>query len=196
MSIARRRRSNPALSVLAALLFATLLALPGYAQTFRGGINGTVVDVTGATIPNASVTALNVDTGNTKTTTSSSAGDFLYQDLPLGNYTVTVAVPNFSTVKTEKVVVSAGSTYTLVVKLPLSSASTVINVEASGVALDTTSVTQTTNITSEVVNNTPMNGRDFTQLISVAPGFGGYSAGGFASVNGTRANQVNCHIDG
>jgi hypothetical protein len=41
-----------------------------------------------------------------------------------------------------------------------------------------------------------MNGRDFTQLISVAPGFGGYSAGGFGSVNGTRANQVNWQIDG
>ncbi len=41
-----------------------------------------------------------------------------------------------------------------------------------------------------------MNGRDFTQFIAVAPGFGGYSAGGFGSVNGTRANQVNWQIDG
>ena len=42
----------------------------------------------------------------------------------------------------------------------------------------------------------PLNGRDFTQLIAVAPGYGGYSAGGFGSVNGTRANQVNWQIDG
>jgi hypothetical protein len=41
-----------------------------------------------------------------------------------------------------------------------------------------------------------LNGRDFTQLIALQPGFGGYSAGGFGSVNGTRGNQVNWQIDG
>ena len=179
-----------------ALVFSCLFSLSAPAQTFRGGINGTVTDNTGAAIANASVTALNVETGNTKTTTSSSAGDFLFQDLPLGTYSVTASFPNFGTVKTDKVVVSAGSTFTLSIKLSISSTSTVVNVEAAGVALDTTSVTQTTNLSTAVVNDTPMNGRDFTQLISVAPGFGGYSAGGFGSVNGTRANQVNWQIDG
>jgi hypothetical protein len=168
----------------------------GMAQTFRGGINGTVTDNSGAVIPNAAVTILNVDTGTTKTAPSSSSGDFLFQDLPLGTYTVTVVAPGFSTVKTDKVAVSAGSVYTLTVKLPVSTSSQTVEVEAAGVALDTTSVTQTTDISSDVVNSTPMNGRDFTQLISVAPGFGGYSAGGFGSVNGTRANQVNWQIDG
>ena len=42
----------------------------------------------------------------------------------------------------------------------------------------------------------PLNGRDFTQLVSVAPGFAGYSAGGYGSLNGTRANQINWQIDG
>src|ERR1700730_222630 len=82
--------------VIALIAFAT----NAHAQTFRGGINGTVTDVTGAAIPNASITALNVDTANTKTTITSSAGDFLFQDLPLGNYTVTASFTGFSTVKT------------------------------------------------------------------------------------------------
>src|SRR5437762_2974002 len=60
----------------------------------------------------------------------------------------------------------------------------------------TAAVIPTTDISSTIVNDTPMNGRDFTQFIAVAPGFGGYSAGGFGSVNGTRANQVNWQIDG
>jgi hypothetical protein len=196
MLIAHRLRWRQAFARLTILMLVSILALPVNAQTFRGGINGTVTDHTGAAIANAAVTALNVDTGSTKTTTSSSAGDFLFQDLPLGNYTVTVVFPGFSTVKTDKVVVSAGSTFTLTVKLPISASDTVVNVEATGVALDTTSVTQTTNITSEVVNNTPINGRDFTQLISVAPGYGGYSGNGGGAVNGTRANQVNWQIDG
>ncbi len=181
-------------------LIAFTLTLLGYspanAQTFRGGINGTVTDHTGAAIANATVVAVQTETGSTHTTISSSSGDFLFQDLPLGAYSVTASFSGFQTVKTDKITVSAGSTYTLSIKLPLSSSSTTIEVDAAGIALDTTSVTQTTNIASEVVNDTPMNGRDFTQLISIAPGFGGYSAGGFGSVNGTRANQVNWQIDG
>ncbi len=182
------------------LLF-VLIALVGQtisasAQTFRGGINGTVTDSSGAVVPGAMVTVLNVETGQVKTAPSSSAGDFLFQDLNLGKYTVTVAAPGFSTVKTDDIMVSAGSTYTLPVKLPISASSQTIEVQAAGVALDTTSVTQTTDITSDVVNSTPLNGRDFTQLISVAPGYAGYSANGGGSVNGTRGNQVNWQIDG
>src|SRR5271170_5347905 len=189
--------------ILKAALFglaATLLALISttfmQAQTFRGGINGTVTDNTGAAIPKAAVVAVDTETGSTHTTTSSTAGEFLFQDLPLGTYTVSASFPGFNTVKTDKVIVTAGTTFTLAVKLTISASSTVIEVDAAAVALDTTSVTQTTDISSAIVNDTPMNGRDFTQLIAVAPGFGGYSAGGFGSVNGTRANQVNWQIDG
>jgi hypothetical protein len=181
-------------------LAATLLTLIGttflQAQTFRGGINGTVTDHTGGAIAKAAVVAVDTETGSSHTTTSSSAGEFLFQDLPLGTYSVSASFPGFNTMKTDKVVVTAGTTYTLAVKLTISSSSTVIEVDAAGVSLDTTSVTQTTDISSAVVNDTPMNGRDFTQLIAIAPGFGGYSAGGFGSVNGTRANQVNWQIDG
>jgi hypothetical protein len=51
-------------------------------------------------------------------------------------------------------------------------------------------------ITSDVVQDIPLNGRDFTQLVAVAPGYGGYSVGGFGSLNGTRPNQMNWQIDG
>jgi hypothetical protein len=172
------------------------LGLAAHAQTFRGGINGTVEDPTGAVIPNADVVATDVATGIVHNTTSSSAGEFLFQDLPLGTYNISVTVAGFSVAKYDKITVAAGTTYTLPVKLQLSSTGTTVEVEAGAVALDTTTVTQTTNLASEVVNDTPLNGRDFTQLISVAPGFGGYSAGGFGSVNGSRANQVNWQIDG
>jgi hypothetical protein len=190
------KQSGSAFFGLLFILFAMLGPATGAAQTFRGGINGTVTDNSGAVIPNATVTVLNVDTGQVKSAPTSSSGEFLFQDLPLGKYSVTVAASGFSTVKTDNIMVSAGSPYTLEVKLPISASSQTVEVEAAGVALDTTSVTQTTDITSAIVNDTPMNGRDFTQLISVAPGFGGYSAGGFGSVNGTRANQVNWQIDG
>jgi hypothetical protein len=179
-----------------AAIFLTLGTTLLQAQTFRGGINGTVTDHTGAVIANATVVAIQTETGGSHTTTTSSAGGFLFQDLPLGDYSVSASFPGFGTVKTGNVVVTAGTTYTLAIKLLISSSSTVVEVNAAGIALDTTSPTQTTDISSVIVNDTPMNGRDFTQFIAVGPGFGGYSAGGFGSVNGTRANQVNWQIDG
>ena len=191
-----RKLLQAALYCLAATLLLTLGTTFLQAQTFRGGINGTVTDHTGAAIAKAAVVASDTETGSTHTTITSSAGEFLFQDLPLGTYSVSASFPGFNTVKTDKVVVSAGTTFTLAIKLTISSSSTVIEVDAAAVALDTTSITQTTDISSTIVNDTPMNGRDFTQLIAVAPGFGGYSAGGFGSVNGTRANQVNWQIDG
>ena len=193
MTMTARRASAVFVAWMIALL---LSAVPLKAQTFRGGINGTVTDASGALVAHASVVATNVDTGITHTTTSSSGGEFLFQDLPLGNYSVVVTVAGFSTAKYDKVTVAAGTTYTLPVKLAAATTTETVEVDAGAVALDTTSATQTTNISSEVVNDVPMNGRDFTQLIATAPGFGGYSAGGFGSVNGTRANQVNWQIDG
>ena len=175
----------------------TLLATSvSHAQTFRGGINGTVNDKTGAAIPNAVVTAVQTDTDITHKTTSSSGGEFLFQDLPLGNYSVTVSFTGFQTVKTDKVSVQAGIIYTLPVILQLSSSETIIEVQAAGVVLDTTSTTQTTVLGAKAVADLPLNGRDFTQMIGLNPGYSGYSGGGYGSLNGTRANQMNWQIDG
>jgi hypothetical protein len=185
--------------VVSRLLALTLFLACGItanAQTFRGGINGTVTDHTGAAIANATVTAVQTGTGTTRTTTSSSGGEFLFQDLPLGAYAVTVGFSGFQTVKTDKVMVSAGTVYTLPVVLQLASSETTVEVDAAGIALDTTTTTQTTVLEARAVADMPLNGRDFTQMIQLTPGFAGYTGGGFGSLNGTRANQMNWQIDG
>ena len=194
----RLTRSGVALSPwnLIALVLALPLAHAANAQTFRGGINGTVTDPQGAVIAGASVTVINNDTAATRSSTSSSGGDFLFQDLPLGTYTVSVSSNGFSTTKFDKIAVSAGAIYTLPVKLTVSTNSTTIEVEAAAIALDTTTVTQNTVLDAKVVEDIPLNGRDFTQMIALTPGFGGYAGGGFGSLNGTRANQINWQIDG
>ena len=179
-----------------ALSLILLVTAPLGAQTFRGGINGTVTDVSGAVVANASVVATNVDTAAATSSMSTSAGDFLFQDLPLGTYTVTVTASGFSTVKYDRIMVSAGEIYTLPVKLTVSSTSQTVEVDAAAVALDTTTVTQTTVLNADTVANLPLNGRDFTQLIQLTPGYAGYVGGGYGSMNGTRANQMNWQIDG
>ena len=108
MQRAPRKPFPVALYSIIAFTLTILCALSGNAQTFRGGINGTVTDRTGAAIANATVVAVQTDTGVTRTTVSSSGGEFLFQDLPLGAYSVTTTFSGFQTVKTDKIMVSAG----------------------------------------------------------------------------------------
>jgi len=173
-----------------------LLAAPAVTQTFRGGVNGMVTDPTGGAVLGAEIRATNEATGLSYVTASSNAGEFSFQDLPLGNYTIVVSSPGFQTVKIGAVRVSAGAIYTLLVKLDVAEVASTIEVSAAALSLDTTATTLTTVVPSATVENRPLNGRDFVQMIAVSPGFAGYAAGAIGSVNGARANQVNWQIDG
>ena len=95
------------------------LSLSIFAQTFRGGINGTVTDQSGAVVPNTAVEAVNTATGVSHKTISSSAGEFGFQDLPLGAYTVTASASGFQATVISKVAVTAGTIYTIPIKLSI-----------------------------------------------------------------------------
>src|SRR6267154_368774 len=181
----------------AAVVLVLLLTIAGFGQTFRGSINGTVIDPSGAVVANANVTATNVATAVAITATSTSDGAFSFQDLPLGTYKISVSAPGFKPVTVDNVNVTAGGAYTLPVKLSVGgTGTTAIEVSAAALTIDTTSAAQNNLIPTEAVQDVPMNGRDFTQFAAVQPGYGGYSVGGFGSLNGTRANQMNWQIDG
>src|SRR5260370_18972649 len=171
------------------------LALATSAQTFRGAINGTVTDPTEAFVPKAQVKATEVATGVEHVTVTTAEGQFAFQDIPLGLYKVSVVAPGFAGRTFDNVEVVAGTIYTLRVKLTLGQATTVVEVSAAALTLDTTTQTQNMTIPSNVVQEAPLNGPHSTQLIAVAPGYGGYSVGGFGSLNGTRPNQMNWQID-
>ena len=179
-----------------AILIAFSLAVAADAQTFRGSINGTVTDPSGGSVPNATVKATEIATGIDHATTTTSDGAFAIQDIALGFYKVVVTATGFPTYTVDKVEVVAGQIYTLQVKLQLQQQTTTVEVSAAALTLDTTTQTQTMTIPDDVVQNSPLNGRDFTQMIGVAPGFGGYNVGGFGSLNGTRPNQINWQING
>jgi hypothetical protein len=181
------------------MLMALVISLPhgAWAQTFRGGINGTVTDQTGAVVAGATVEAIEVATNLSHKSISSSAGEFSFQELPLGTYSITVTAGGFQIEKVNSVPVTAGVIYTLPVKLTVASAGIqTVEVSAAAYALDTTTTTQTTIIDEKTVADVPLNGRDFTQLITLTPGFADSGAGGYGSLNGTRANQINWQIDG
>jgi outer membrane receptor protein involved in Fe transport len=179
------------------VLMGAILLLPALqAQTFRGGINGTVTDQSGAVVASAQVEAVDTATGISHTTITSSGGEFSFQDLPLGTYQVSAVAGGFQKIKVDKVPVTAGTIYTLPIKLSIAQTATTIEVNAAALTLDTTSTTQTAGVGGKPLQDTPLNGRDFTQLIILAPGFSNSGAGGYGSLNGTRANQINWQIDG
>jgi hypothetical protein len=181
---------------LATTLILALVAVTVQAQTFRGSLNGTVTDSSGAVLSGAEVKATNKGTGIPLVTTTSD-GQFAFQDLAVGTYKVEVSVKGFRPEAVDNVSVTAGNVYTLPVKLsPGSAGTTVVEVSAAALTLDTTTAVQSNTITTKSLQDVPLNGRDFSQLIAVAPGYGGYSAGGFGSLNGTRANQMNWQVDG
>src|ERR1700730_3567001 len=127
----------------AAVVFVSLLAVAGFAQTFRGAINGTVTDPSDAVVASASVKATNVATQVTITATTTSDGAFSFQDLPLGTYKISVTASGFKSITVDNVTVTAGSAYTLPVKLAVSSAgTTAVEVSAAALTLDTTTATQ------------------------------------------------------
>jgi len=167
------------------------------AQTFRGGIGGTVTDSAQAAVTGASVQLIDDSTSQSRQTVTSSAGTFVFQDIPQGTYTVTIQAVGFETLKVNKVTVSAGSVHNLDLKLSVASQSQVIEVSANALSLDTTSAAQNSVIPAHAVEDLPLNGRDFTQLVALTPGYTGYSANGTdGSLNGTRLNQINWQIDG
>src|SRR4029077_4539995 len=131
-----------------------------------------------AVVPNATVKATESATGIDHNTVSTSDGAFSFQDIPLGFYRVTVTATGFPVYTVDKVEVTAGMIYTLQVKLSMQQQATTVEVSAAALTLDTTTQTQNMTISSDVVQDIPLNGRDFTQLIATAPGYGGWSCAG------------------
>ncbi len=132
------------------------LAVPAMAQSVRGALAGSVTDPSGAVIPNAVVTATSESTGGKNDTKSTSAGNYRFSDLPIGNYTVTVTAPGFSTTTNKGVLVSINSTSALDVVLKVGAATDVVNVDASGLRLETESSEISGTVSNKQIEDLPL----------------------------------------
>src|SRR5437762_3532283 len=180
-----RQRLVPALSFFLVVAVAAVCS----AQTFRGGISGRVADATGAVLPGVSVAATNDATGVARTTVTSATGDFSIPDLQLGAYTIEATLQGFQTVRT-KVEVTVSQIASVELKMGLSTVAETITVTASALLLDTVSTALSNVVRPKQVQDLPLNGRDFTRMLQLAPGVAGNS------VNGVRSRGNNYQIDG
>jgi hypothetical protein len=176
---------------LAVIALAFLLSTQLFSQTFRGGITGTVTDASGAVVAGADVRLLSPDTGLTRTAPTSSAGEFVFQDLPLGKYDITVNKSGFDTIQAHGILVDAGKIKTVNLTLEVTRQATTVEVLESPVQIETAASAETSLIDTKQILDIPLNGRDFTQLLKFNPG-----ANANGSLNGSRFNGVDWKIDG
>ncbi len=174
--------------------FAALVVLTGsalWAQTFRGGIAGTVLDATNAAIGGATIQVTNSGTGLKREALTTSAGEYSLPDLPPGAYEILVTQSGFDRVRVENVNVEVGKITSLKITMKVASQNQTVEVTAAAVTLDAETATINQVIPNKAVQDMPLNGRDFTQLVKLAPG-----VNGAGSINGARTAQNNWQIDG
>ncbi|MGH9583564.1 MAG: TonB-dependent receptor, partial [Bryobacteraceae bacterium] len=161
-----------------AMLMAVLLSPVILRAQALQGITGTVVDPTGAIIPNAKVTATNDATGVANTATTNSAGTYQFPALIPGTYTVKVAAPGFQTGVYSGVGVEVSKPSTVNAMLQPGTSTQTVEVTASPIALNTTQPSLGTTIENKVVKELPNQisggrGRQIDNFIFLAPGVTG-----------------------
>ena len=153
------------------------------AQVSTATINGVVRDPSSASIVNAEVTLRSLETGITHTTQTNSAGNYVLLSIPPGHYTLEVAKEGFKTAQQEAVTLEVNETATFDFTLQLGTATETVAVNATGADIEVSTAGLGNVINSEEVSNLPLNGRNFTQLLTLSPGASpiavSQSSGGF-----------------
>jgi hypothetical protein len=162
--------SRPRLSlfILLSLVILTLVPAALFAQS-GSSLSGRVTDSTGGALPGVSVTASNSATGYSRTTTTGSDGMYRFASVPAGTYTVTADLSGFGTLSTTDVVVNVASERTLNVTLKQATVKEQITVTAEAPLVATTPSVGTV-VSQRELENLPLNGRQFANLGSLAPG--------------------------
>src|SRR5256885_16611225 len=172
-----RRRASWFRILLSLIGLLVLSALSALAQLSTSSLNGVVRDPTGAVVPNASVVLRNSDTGVEHRTATNGTGTYVFSDINPGRYTLKVTAPSFSTKQVSDFVLAVNQTATIDVSLDPGAQTVVVSVEATSEQLQVSSAELGTVIAGNQVHDLPLNGRNFTQLLSLTPGVAPISVG-------------------
>jgi hypothetical protein len=172
-------------------------------QVDEGAITGTVSDPTGAVIPNAQVTLTNTDQGLTLTTTTNGSGVYTFSPVRIGHYSVSTAAAGFTTTKQSNLQVAVGQQLQVNVQLKPGAASQTIEVTTAPPELQTSESSVGQTVSSQTINNLPLNGRNFTFLAQLGAGVNtpqadtrGNAQSGAFTANGLTPAQNNYLLDG
>lgn len=156
---------------LAVLCWVWTSAASGWAQfAQRGGVEGFVLDPSGAAIVSADVTLTDLGQNQTRQATSDGTGHFAFSDLVAGQYLVTVKKQGFETATSEPIMVNIGRNSRYDFKLRPGSTTQSVTVTSSTVALETGQADLSTNVSERQIEQLPLNGRNFTSIAALVPG--------------------------
>lgn len=205
------RRRNACRRIFGALiLFVCVSPLPSRAQQATASLNGTVKDSSGAVVPDAHIVLTNLETNIVQTAVTSSGGSYSIVNIAPGEYQIEVTKTGFASAKQPDIALAVNQTATL--DFTLAVGKTTQTVEVSGLAtnIEASTAELGTVINTKQVNDLPLNGRNFTELLTLTPGVipistdqngGGWPAqptGNFTfpSVNGQPNRSNSFRLDG
>lgn len=169
-----------------------------------GRISGTVVDSSGAVVPDAAVECKNLETGLARTIASNQDGIFVFPDLPIGQYQVAVKKQGFRTEQTEQIPLVTGQVLDLKIALRIGDVNESVIVTGEAPLIESASSSVQQSVTEKQMQDLPLNGRNALQLTTLTPGTvltnvgteSGQQDNTGLSVNGLRATQNNFQLDG
>ena len=187
------------------LMAMCLVPLAVSSQSTDATVSGGVTDPSGNFILGADVQVANNQTGIVYSARTNSSGMYLVPILPPGHYHVQVSKPGFKTIIKADVILNVQSAVALNFILPVGATSESVTVDASSSPMNTTDASISTVVDRKFVENLPLNGRSFQDLISMTPGVVTQSpqstsqvvgTGGDFSVNGQRTQSNYYTVDG
>ena len=189
------------------LAFSMLACLSLSAQQITGNIRGTVIDPSGAVIRGASVTARQMETGLSRSTTTDRNGNYVLLELPVGHYRLQVAAKSFQEYVQDGIKLNVNETASVSPRLAVGSEKEQVLVSADAELIEPTVTSMGKVVQQRELEDLPLNGRNFSQLGLLQPGVvpltpgiaeaGGSLRDGQAySVNGQRPESNNFLIDG
>ena len=185
-------------SLLGTLLLIACFCIPGLAQSTAGRILGTVTDQSGAAVSGASIVITDLNRGTSRTLASDEAGAYVAADLTPGSYKIHVASKGFKSIERPNVAVEVASDVRADFILQPGQVSETVIVQEEVPLVNTTSSTLGGTLSNQEINDLPLNGRNYENLLQLRPGVMRYPGGGFSttSTDGLRAEDNAYFIDG
>ena len=183
---------------LLSVLVLCLVPLLVFGQTNRGRISGQVSDSTGAVIPGAKITIENLGTHVQRTLQTNNEGSYVANDVEPGFYLLKVEATNFKTAVREHTQVEVGNDIKADFQLQTGAVSETIEVKDEAPLTETSNAVLNGVLSNQAINELPLQGRDFQNLLGLHPGVQRTAGGGFHSTtsNGLRPDDNNYIIDG
>ncbi|HEY1484447.1 MAG TPA: carboxypeptidase-like regulatory domain-containing protein, partial [Candidatus Acidoferrum sp.] len=191
-------------AVLAGVVCLLMLPVAG-AQSTSGRVRGTITDASGATVVGAPVTLMNAATNVTRTATSNGNGEYLFLEVPVGTYELSVAQTGFKRFLRKDVVVDLDAVVSIDIALQVGGSTETVEVTGEPPVIDTTTTQLGAVVGSREVTELPLNTRDTYQLLQLQPGvqsqlgndlFYGSDKPGVVTVNGGRGRSNNYSVNG